>query len=98
MSYTYIKEQTKIGTIQLPLGEFLLTRIFVSLEEGELKRTLQSLALSKKRVLRKRPVGKDILEHDKFTFNASFWEEAYSIHINTIQVKGTVRVPFRLSA
>ena len=80
------------------MNEFLLIQIFGLLEEDELKRTLQSLALSKKRVLRKRPVGKDILEHDKFTFNASFWEEAYSIHINTIQVKGTVRISFRLFA
>ncbi|KAK7688012.1 hypothetical protein QCA50_008382 [Cerrena zonata] len=59
------------------------------IEDGELRRTLQSLAVAKKRVLRKEPVGKEVRDNDIFTFNPEFWENAYSIHINTIQVKET---------
>lgn len=69
-------------------------RCWATLEDGELRRTLQSLALAKKKVLRKRPVGKDVQDTDSFSFNADFWEDAYSIHINSIQVKETVRLDF----
>ncbi|KAH9927422.1 Cullin-4B [Epithele typhae] len=60
-----------------------------SLEETELKRTLQSLALGKKRVLTKHPVSKDVNDKDIFTFNADFMDERKHVFINSIQVKET---------
>lgn len=53
--------------------------------------TLQSLALGNKRVLKKRAAGKDVLETDVFYFNADFTDARQKIHINSIQVKETVR-------
>jgi len=55
-----------------------------------LKRTLQSLACGKKRVLTKIPIGKDINDDDVFKFNPDFWDERYKIHINSIQAKVSV--------
>lgn len=40
--------------------------------QQELRRTLQSLACGKTRVLRKRPKGKDILDGDRFSFPLDF--------------------------
>ncbi|KAH9850620.1 Cullin-domain-containing protein [Lenzites betulinus] len=59
------------------------------LEDGELKRTLQSLACGKKRVLRKQPAGKDVNATDVFHFNADFTDARFQVHINSIQVKET---------
>ncbi|KAI5997759.1 hypothetical protein EDC04DRAFT_3125430 [Pisolithus marmoratus] len=42
------------------------------MDDGGLRRTLQSLACAKKKVLRKRPVGKDIDKIDVFYFNSEF--------------------------
>jgi cullin-4 len=61
------------------------------LEEEELKRTLQSLACGKKRVLKKTPAGRDVLEEDEFQVNADFQDPRARVHINSIQVKETVR-------
>jgi cullin 4 len=55
-----------------------------------LRRTLQSLALGKKRVLKKQPAGKEVNDDDEFIFNADFTDPAYRVHINSIQVKETV--------
>ncbi|OBZ79494.1 Cullin-4 [Grifola frondosa] len=60
------------------------------LDESELRRTLQSLACGKKRVLRKHPAGKDINDTDIFYFNADFTDPRYQVHINSIQVKETL--------
>ncbi|KAG9310285.1 Cullin-4B [Chiua virens] len=59
------------------------------MDEGELKRTLQSLACANKKVLRKRPVGKDVKENDMFYFNADFTDLRAKVHINSIQAKDT---------
>ncbi|KAI5992563.1 Cullin family-domain-containing protein [Pisolithus marmoratus] len=59
------------------------------MDEGELKRTLQSLACAKKKVLRKRPAGKDIDETDVFYFNSEFTDLGVKVHINSIQAKET---------
>lgn len=58
------------------------------LEDGELRRTLQSLAcgLVGTRVLTKIPKGKDVLDSDEFEFNSEFTTKYYRIKINTIQV------------
>jgi cullin-4 len=57
----------------------------------DLKRTVQSLALGKKRVLMKRPAGKDIDDDDEVFFNKNFEDKNHNVRINTIQVQETVR-------
>ncbi|KAI9566965.1 Cullin family-domain-containing protein [Boletus coccyginus] len=59
------------------------------MDEPELKRTLQSLACANKKVLRKRPTGRDVHEDDVFYFNAEFTDPRAKVHINSIQAKDT---------
>jgi hypothetical protein len=61
------------------------------LQDGELKRTLQSLACGKARVLQKTPKGKDVADDDKFEFNGEFANKLFRVKINQIQMKETVR-------
>ena len=63
---------------------------FWSPEDAELRCTLQSLACGKKRVLKKRPPGKDVDDNDVFVFNDAFEDPRSKVHINAIQVKETV--------
>lgn len=65
-----------------------------NIEDGELKRTLQSLACGKARVITKHPKGKEILDADKFQFNNEFSNKLFRIKINQIQMKETVRKLF----
>lgn len=65
-----------------------------SIEESELRRTLQSLACGKARVLTKVPKGRDVLDNDKFIFNSEFTNKLFRIKINQIQLKETVRLLF----
>ncbi|XP_023338669.1 cullin-4B [Eurytemora carolleeae] len=60
-----------------------------NIEDGEIRRTLQSLACGKARVLTKIPKGKDILDGDKFVFNNEFTNALYKIKINQVQMKET---------
>ena len=60
-------------------------------EDGELRRTLQSLACGKKRVLTKVPLGKDVNDDDVFVFNDDFTDPLVKFHINSIQAKVSVR-------
>lgn len=60
-------------------------------EEGELKRTLQSLACGKARVLNKNPRGKEVEDGDRFNFNNDFRHKLFRIKINQIQMKETVK-------
>ena len=60
------------------------------LSDPELKRTLQSLACAKYRVLTKHPRSRDVSESDTFTFNASFVDPKMRIKINQIQLKETL--------
>ena len=62
-------------------------------EDGELRRTLQSLACGKVRVLQKSPKGRDVEDSDAFLFNADFSNKLIRIKINSIQLKETVRAP-----
>lgn len=55
----------------------------------ELKRTLQSLACARYRVLCKNPKGKDINVGDSFAVNLGFSHPKYRIKINQIQAKET---------
>ncbi|XP_076033393.1 cullin 4 isoform X2 [Oratosquilla oratoria] len=60
-----------------------------SIEEGELRRTLQSLACGKARVLLKMPRGRDVNNEDKFIYNKEFTNQLFRIRINQIQMKET---------
>ncbi|KAK4491577.1 hypothetical protein RD792_002329 [Penstemon davidsonii] len=61
-----------------------------SIEDKELKRTLQSLACGKFRVLQKIPKGRDVEDDDIFFFNDQFNAPLYRIKVNAIQMKETV--------
>ncbi|KFK28509.1 cullin 4 [Arabis alpina] len=61
-----------------------------NIEEKELRRTLQSLACGKVRVLLKEPKGKDVEDGDEFVFNDGFSHSLYRIKVNAIQMKETV--------
>ncbi|RDB27309.1 Cullin-4 [Hypsizygus marmoreus] len=56
----------------------------------ELKRTLQSLACGKKKVLKKVPPGRDVDETDVFKFNADFDDPRPKVHVSSIQAKVTL--------
>ncbi|KAI9842541.1 MAG: hypothetical protein M1837_007054 [Sclerophora amabilis] len=59
------------------------------LSHVEVKRTLQSLACAKFRVLTKTPRGRDVNETDTFAVNQNFADIKYRIKINQIQLKET---------
>ncbi|XP_008308129.1 cullin-4A isoform X1 [Cynoglossus semilaevis] len=65
-------------------------RTGTGIEDGELRRTLQSLACGKARVLNKNPRGKDVEDGDRFNFNNDFKHKLFRIKINQIQMKETV--------
>ncbi|CAK1602414.1 unnamed protein product [Parnassius mnemosyne] len=60
-----------------------------NIEEGELRRTLQSLACGKARVLSKAPRGREVHDADHFAFAADFTNKLFRIKINQIQMKET---------
>ncbi|KAM3967693.1 cullin 4 [Aphomia sociella] len=60
-----------------------------NIEEGELRRTLQSLACGKARVLSKAPRGREVRDRDVFGFNTEFTNKLFRIKINQIQMKET---------
>ena len=62
----------------------------IKAEDAELRRTLQSLACAQKKVLKKRPVGRDINDGDIFYFNADFTDPRARVHINQIQAREDV--------
>uniref|UniRef100_A0A8C2YNQ1 Cullin-4B n=1 Tax=Chinchilla lanigera TaxID=34839 RepID=A0A8C2YNQ1_CHILA len=72
--------------------EFSLEEIkqATGIEDGELRRTLQSLACGKARVLAKNPKGKDTEDGDKFICNSDFIHKLFRTKINQIQMKETV--------
>ncbi|KAF8308596.1 hypothetical protein DL93DRAFT_2063738 [Clavulina sp. PMI_390] len=53
----------------------------------ELKRTVQSLALGRRRVLTKRPQTVEVLDSDEFIFNRAFEDKSRNVRINTIQAQ-----------
>ncbi|KAJ8549333.1 hypothetical protein K7X08_033040 [Anisodus acutangulus] len=59
------------------------------IEDKELRRTLQSLACGKVRVLQKIPKGRDVEDNDTFVFNDQFTTPLYRIKVNAIQMKET---------
>lgn len=61
----------------------------LGMDAGELKRTLQSLACGKVRVITKEPKGRDVDETDSFVFNREFKAKLIRLKINSIQAKET---------
>lgn len=59
------------------------------IEDTELRRTLQSLACGKARVLQKTPRGREVVDGDMFQFNVDFINKLFRIKINQIQMKET---------
>jgi cullin-4 len=63
------------------------------IDDGELRRTLQSLSLGKQgtggRVLIKTPKGKDVNDSDEFVYNKEFRHRMCRIKINQVQLKET---------
>ncbi|KAG2545394.1 cullin-4-like [Panicum virgatum] len=69
---------------------FLDIKDSTGIEDKELRRTLQSLACGKVRVLQKIPKGRDVEDKDEFVFNEEFSAPLYRIKVNAIQMKETV--------
>ncbi|CAN6286594.1 unnamed protein product [Urochloa humidicola] len=69
---------------------FLDIKDSTGIEDKELRRTLQSLACGKVRVLQKIPKGRDVEDKDEFVFNDEFSAPLYRIKVNAIQMKETV--------
>nr|XP_025864687.1 cullin-4A [Vulpes vulpes] len=65
-------------------------KMATGIEDSELRRTLQSLACGKARVLVKSPKGKEVEDGDTFMFNGEFKHKLFRIKINQIQMKETV--------
>ncbi|GAA5944285.1 hypothetical protein JCM3775_003311 [Rhodotorula graminis] len=58
-----------------------------NMPSSELKRTLQTLACAKFKVLTKHPRGRDVAESDEFSFNTSFTAPLAKIRIQTVAAK-----------
>ena len=71
-----------------PDGQKILTfdeiKKATEIENNELKRTLQSLACAKYKILLKQPKSKDIGQNDKFAFNSKFTANLTRIKIQTV--------------
>ncbi|EHB14327.1 Cullin-4B [Heterocephalus glaber] len=79
--------QTLVLLMFIEGEEFSLEEIkqATGIEDGELRRILQSLACGKARVLAKNPKGKDIEDDDKFICHDDFKHKLFRIKINQIQ-------------
>ncbi|KAI9827754.1 MAG: hypothetical protein M1832_004243 [Thelocarpon impressellum] len=64
-------------------------RSATGLSDVELRRTLQSLACAKYRVLIKEPRGREVEASDTFQVNLGFSDAKYRIKVNQIQLKET---------
>lgn len=60
-----------------------------NLPDAEVKRTLQSLACAKYKVLTKTPKGREVNDTDSFAFNEKFTDNRFRVKINQIQLKET---------
>uniref|UniRef100_A0AAZ3NSB5 Cullin family profile domain-containing protein n=1 Tax=Oncorhynchus tshawytscha TaxID=74940 RepID=A0AAZ3NSB5_ONCTS len=95
LGHAVLKTEFKEGKKELQVSLFQTCLVCVSQQgsnqplEGELRRTLQSLACGKARVLNKSPRGKDIEDGDRFNFNNDFRHKLFRIKINQIQMKET---------
>ncbi|XP_018335638.1 cullin-4A-like [Agrilus planipennis] len=105
LGYCVVRAQFKVGIKELlvSLLQTLVLLLFngknelsyeyikgaSNIEDLELKRTLQSLACGKTRVLLKRPKGRDVEDTDYFMYNADFKNKLFRVTVNQIQMKET---------
>lgn len=61
------------------------------LSDDELIRTLQSISVSKTRILKKVPFSKEIKDDDSFTLDESFTHSQRRITVNSIQASQTAK-------
>ncbi|KAL4891287.1 Cullin family-domain-containing protein [Aspergillus ambiguus] len=89
LSYSQIQEATSLcQSLPHPLCDICVdTNVHTA--DPELKRTLQSLACAKYRVLSKKPKGRDVHATDEFSYNGGFSDAKMRIKINQIQLKET---------
>uniref|UniRef100_A0A7S2RUN5 Cullin-4 n=1 Tax=Mucochytrium quahogii TaxID=96639 RepID=A0A7S2RUN5_9STRA len=66
---------------------FAFIKTASGIEDAELRRTLQSLACGKIRVLSKLPPGRDIGDNDKFVISKECKPKQFRVKINSIQMK-----------
>lgn len=76
----------------LPVSHYMTTPLPRCPQDGNLRRTLQSLACGKARVLTKSPRGKEVVDTDTFHYNLDFSNQLFRIRINQIQLKETVNL------
>lgn len=78
------------GVDTLPFKQI---KLMTGIEDGELRRTLLSLAcgVPGTRTLTKHPKGKDVDDDDTFTYNSDFTNKLFRIKINSIQLKETAQ-------
>ncbi|KAL8949942.1 MAG: hypothetical protein Q9222_003991 [Ikaeria aurantiellina] len=88
ISYAQIQAATDLSRLSTPHDTCFCSQLLL-LDDVELKRTLQSLACARYRVLSKTPKGKDINNTDTFSINNAFSDAKYRIKINQIQAKET---------
>ena len=60
-----------------------------NLPDAEVRRTLQSLACARYKILTKNPKGREVNDTDTFTFNDRFTDDRFRFKINQIQLKET---------
>ena len=90
--YPDILERTRMGS-STPFNVLFFvvaSCLLVLLDAAELRRTLQSLACGKKKVLKKVPPGREVDDGDLFKFNKEFEDPRAKVHINSIQAKVSV--------
>ncbi|KAK3278080.1 Cullin-4 [Cymbomonas tetramitiformis] len=86
LGHCVLKARFKKGPKELSVSLFQISDA-TAIEEKELKRTLQSLACAKVRVLTKEPKGRNVEDSDTFIFNDDFTEKLFRIKVNQIQMK-----------
>ena len=98
IGYTEIKTATRMRksrsfafAVQVMVANRFAMHFDQFTAELDLKRTLQSLACGKQKVLKKKPVGADVGESDVFYFNDDYTNPRYQVRIDSIQVKESVR-------
>ncbi|XP_063967788.1 cullin-4A-like [Lytechinus pictus] len=98
------EESSSVKELQVSLYQTLVLLLFnegdnfsledirqaTNIEDSELRRTLQSLACGKARVILKQPKGREIEDGDKFAFAKDFKHKLFRIKINQVQMKETV--------
>ncbi|PIA41621.1 hypothetical protein AQUCO_02200213v1 [Aquilegia coerulea] len=94
LGHCVLKAEFPKGRKELAVSLFQLTfqdiKDSTGIEDKELRRTLQSLACGKVRVLLKIPKGREVDDNDYFLFNDDFNAPLYRIKVNAIQLKETV--------